>query len=749
MKKLNIAFIWHFHQPNYQQSYDTDFLLPWARLHASKDYLDMLKRMDKFENLKLNFNFSPVLLVALQKYLNGLKDIHLWLLIKDVEELTFQDKIFILNNYFDLNYKNMVLKRPYFTELYNKRANAKELNAEMFTLQQYSDIMANFTLCWIDESFANDYEELKELFAKEKDYTLADRQKIYEIQLDIIKRILSDYKLYQEQNKIEISISPFYHPILPLLIDFKNKEIKDYENLPDNPSYISDAKEQVDLAIDKYIEIFGRKPNGMWLSEQCVCPKTADLLAKKGFNWTVLDEGILAKSLKSEFIRDFEGNLENPFELNINYQTVSKTPLNMLFADSFFANLLNFGYGNYDPKHAANDMYEKIKTIQSKLQSSPKDEHILTIALDGENCWETYQNDGSEFLDTLYGLICSDETLETVLVNEFIEKSKPEVLEVLKPGSWINRNFDLWIGESTKNIAWLYLTSVCEDFQKYKKEQLALELSVQEKKYLKEKLKLAHREILIAQGSDWYWWYGEPNESKSDGIFDFLFRTHLMNVYEMLELEVPQYLTVPLANATTRPLRNPLKEISPSLVCDIDDVLNEWDNAGLIFVPDGPTSNVSRLIKNIYFGYDKENIYFRFELNKNSVQMSYGAIENQIAIYFTSDKSEHFSTVRFVSKNENTIYPIIKNQFSREVRFIFDNYSTSRLFFNKACSYGLWTRTNPKDSQIAYKDVIELKIAYSDLEFENNEFSFFIMDLSNELINEVYPQDVLIDLRKD
>ncbi len=749
MKKLNIAFIWHFHQPNYQQSYNTDFLLPWARLHASKDYLDMLKRMDKFKNLKLNFNFSPVLLVALQKYLNGLKDIHLWLLIKDVKDLTFQDKIFILNNYFDLNYKNMVLKRPYFTELYNKRANAKELNADMFSLQQYADIMANFTLCWMDESFVNDYAELGELFEKEKDYTLNDRLKIYEIQLDIIKRILVDYKIYQDENKIEISTSPYYHPILPLLIDFKNKDIKNFENLPENPSYISDAKEQVDLAVKQYEEIFGRKPNGMWLSEQCVCSKTADLLAKKGFKWTVLDEGILAESLKREFIRDFEGNLENPFELNINYQTSSKTPLNLLFADSFFANLLNFGYGNYDPKLAANDMYEKIKTIQSKLQNSPKEEHILTIALDGENCWETYQNDGSDFLDTLYGLICSDETLETVLVNDFIEKNKPETLENLKSGSWINRNFDLWAGEPTKNIAWLYLTSVCEDFQKFKKENLTPSLSAGEKKLLKEKLELAHREILIAQGSDWYWWYGEPNESKSDGIFDFLFRTHLMNVYEILELDVPQYLTVPLANVATRPLRNPLKEISPSLVCDAEDALKEWESAGLIFVPDGPTSNVSRLIKNIYFGCDKENVYFRFELNKNSVQMSYQGIENQIAIYFTGEKSQHFSPVRFVSKNENTIYPIIKNQFSREVRFIFDNYSTSRLFFNKACPYGLWTRTTPKKSQIAYKDVIELKIAFGDLGFENNEFSFFIMDLSNELINEVYPQDVLIDLKQE
>ena len=119
MKKLNIAFVWHFHQPNYQENYSGDFLLPWVRLHASKDYLDMLKRIDNFKNIKLNFNFSPVLLTALQKYEKGLKDLHLKIFLKHKEELDEHDKIFILNNYFDLNYKNMALKRSYYTSLYN------------------------------------------------------------------------------------------------------------------------------------------------------------------------------------------------------------------------------------------------------------------------------------------------------------------------------------------------------------------------------------------------------------------------------------------------------------------------------------------------------------------------------------------------------------------------------------------------------------------------------------------------------
>ena len=746
MKKLNIAFIWHFHQPNYQSKYDSDFLLPWVRLHASKDYLDMLKKIDKFKNIKLNFNFSPILLSSLQKYAQGAKDLHLRLLIKDENQLSDEDKIFILNNYFDLNYKNMVLARSYFTVLYNKRADAKELNLEMFNLQEYCDIMANFTLCWIDKSFCDDYPNLAYLFQKEKNYTLEERREIYEIQLDIIKRILKEYKTYQDLNKIEVSISPYYHPILPLLFDFKNKEIKDFENLPEGFSREKDAKEQIALGIKKYVEIFGRNPHGMWLSEQCVCPKSTELLSKMGLNWTVLDEGILSKTTKNEFIRDFEGNLENPFNLNINYKTKSKYPLNILFADSFFANLLNFGYGNYDSVNAANDIYEKIKTIQSKLQNSPKENHILTIAMDGENCWETYQDDGTKFLETFYGLIDSDETLETVLVNDFVVNNPPETLENLKSGSWINRNFDLWIGEPTKNVAWLYLSSVCADYDKYSKKLINSIKTQEDKKICSIRIKNARQELLIAQGSDWYWWYGEPNESKSDSIFDYLFRSHLMNVYEILGLEVPQYLNMPLSNASTRPLRNPTKQISPSLTCCNTDENDEWDNAGYIFIPDGPTANMSRLVKNIHFGFDKDYLYFRFELNKKSPKINYQAIENQIAIYFFYENSRYFSPVRFVNKNEN-FYPIIKKHFSNELRFVFDEKKISRIFFNRALPYGLWCQEVAKKSKIVYRDVIELKIAFEDLAFATKEFSFCIIDASNELINEVYPQDVMINIK--
>ena len=228
------------------------------------------------------------------------------------------------------------------------------------------------------------------------------------------------YKKYQSQGRIEISTNPFYHPILPLLLDINEDKYQYSENLPQKSKLMEeDALEQTIKSLDKFESFFGKRPKGIWLPEQCISKKAVQMLSKLDIKWTVADEGILANSIHKEFTRDFEGNLEDPFDLCINYK-INDAKTNIIFADSFFANLVGFGYGNYEGEIAANDFYEKIKTIQNKLENSPKEEHLLTIAMDGENCWESYANDGDEFLNTLYSLIENDSTLETVLVSEFL-----------------------------------------------------------------------------------------------------------------------------------------------------------------------------------------------------------------------------------------------------------------------------------------------------------------------------------------
>ncbi len=748
VKKLNIAFIWHFHQPVYQENYNEDFLMPWVRLHTSKDYYDMLSRIEDFKNIKLNFNISPILVESVERYINGAHDVHSRLLVSDVDALNNEDKNFILQHFFDANYANMILKRGYYASLYNKRYSKDNISTDAFTNQEYADIMANFTLCWVDKRFIEIFPNLKYLMEKEENYTLEDRREIFNIQLEIFKRLADLYRKYQKQNRIEISTNPFYHPILPLLLDIREDKYQYCENLPEKSKLMEeDAAEQVLKSLDTFEKFFGKRPKGLWLPEQCISKKAVQLLSKLGIKWTVADEGILANSIHKEFTRDFEGNLEDPYDLCANYKLVNlKT--NIIFADSFFANLVGFGYGNYEGEIAANDFYEKIKTIQNKLENSPREEHLLTIAMDGENCWESYANDGEEFLNTLYSLIENDSSLETVLMSEFLEKSEPIILDDLSSGSWINRNFDLWIGEPTKNVAWLYLDKTRTALENIKNQLLEEAKNGKEKQQALDIINKAKQEIFIAQGSDWFWWYGEPNESGNDHIFDYLFRAHLKNVYKILQKPHPGYLDVPLISIVGKPVREPKKMITPVIDGSLNEKIDNWADAGYIFLPDSPTFSSGKTIKGIYFGNDETNIYFKFELNKKNITNSKYFLRNQIFLYFRNETRNILSPARTTIRTEN-IYPIIENQFTHEIHFSFNDTEMLPLNMAKSTYGGLWASQLLKKANYAYKDTIEIAISFEDLGVNIGEnVEFCIIAATNTNLNEVYPQDVLLSLKR-
>ncbi len=750
-KKLNIAFIWHFHQPVYQEKFGQDFIMPWVRLHATKDYLDMLLRCEEHKNIKLNFNISATLLKSIQQYNEGIKDLHSKLLITKNNKLTEMDKNFILQYFFDVNYQTMILQREYYAELYNKRYSKDDILINDFTEQEFFDIIANYTLCWIDTKFQLVYEDLKNLSEKQKNYTYEDRLRINEIQSDIISKIIPYYKKFQDEGKIEISTSPYYHPIVPLLLDINESNCAYNENLPTkNPLLAQDAKDQTKKALDYFEEIFGKRPKGIWLPEHCISMNSVEMLNELGVKWTVTDEGILSNTLGREFARDFEGNLEEPFDLCVHYDFESKDiQTNVVFADSFFANLVGFGYGNYEGKVAANDFYEKLKTIQSKLQFSPKKDHLLTIAMDGENCWESYQNDGNEFLDTLYELIENDDTLETVLLGDFIEKAKGEKLDSVASGSWINRNFDLWIGEPTKNLAWIYLDKTRNEIENISKELLKNAKTKKEIEAIQKKINLAKEEIYVAEGSDWLWWYGEPNESSNDHIFDFLFRSHLKNAYAILDKPSPKHLDVHLASIIGKPIRQPRKYITPIVDGVFDPNLNSWTDAGYIFLPDSPTFSSKKTIKGIYYGNDEDNIYLKFELSKNNLASALYFIKNQVYIYFKPENADSASPVRVAARTEN-LYPVLENHFNYELKFSFNEHEIIPPQLLKSTFNGMWQVQLIRKVNYAYKDTIEIALSFDDLGItqKGEKIEFCIVTGSNGNINEVYPQDILLNLTR-
>jgi alpha-amylase/alpha-mannosidase (GH57 family) len=399
-KKLAIAFVWHMHQPSYKDQITGEYIMPWVRLHAIKDYLDMLLILDEFPQMQQTFNLVPLLIEQLQDYaLNEAHDLHSKLTISEVSDLTKKDKTYILDYFFDANYQNLIEPNEEYRILYDKRFNSN-FSIDDFSNQEFSDLMAWFNLAWFDPYWVEHNDELRNLIEKGKNYTLADRIKIIEMQRDIIKQIIPLYKKYWEEGKIEISTSPYYHPILPLLMNFESALIsKPGIQLPETRSlFKNDAKEQILKSFEKFQEVFGQKPSGIWPSEQCISPEVMDLFLDMGIKWTIADEGVLSKTLNKEFVRNFRGINEDPFDICKAYSyEKNDNEVKIVFRDSVLANMINFEYGNHKPEEAANDLYERIKTIQSKLNSSPDSSHLLTIALDGENCWESYHKTAENF----------------------------------------------------------------------------------------------------------------------------------------------------------------------------------------------------------------------------------------------------------------------------------------------------------------------------------------------------------------
>lgn len=726
------------HQPVYQLTPTGDYLMPWVRLHAVKDYLDMVLILEKFPKIKLNFNLVPVLLDSLIDYgENDLHDIHSRLTVTDVEDLTADDKEFIINNFFDANFHSMILPSDEYNRLYQKYQLNPENDINMFSNQEYSDLMALFNLAWFDPIYKNMYPELKKLIKKGKGYTTEDRIKIIDIQRDIIRKIIPTYKKFSDEGKIEITTSPYYHPILPILLDIKGIKKSSETDLPLNLKMELDAKMQTEMALDRMEDIFGKRPRGIWPSEHCVNGKELNLFKELGVDWTISDEGILSNSINFEFVRDFRGYLEDPYHLLKSYK-YKDDGVNIIFRDSVIPNLIGFEYPNHPAEGAANDLYDRIKVIQSKLLSSPDENHLITIAMDGENCWENYTSDGSTFLSTIYSLIENDPSLETVLISDYLDKDTQKPLNKISSGSWVNRNFKLWIDEPLKNLAWTYLKQVRDDFSNYVKQNP-----------LNPNIEAARRELFICEGSDWFWWYGEPNDSGRDNIFDYIFREHLKNIYLFLGLEVPQYLDTPLLSAITKPSRYPKGEFTPVMDGKEKDDEN-WMNAGCIKIPDGPVLKEDKFYDKICFGYDKDNLYLRFYINeylKETRLMSKRV--NQMYVYMRNQsRKQALSPIRIIQKTESLL-PISKEKFHNEMQISIYDGEINLVRLVKAIPNNLWAITSSKTIKAVYDKVVDISIPFESLGVEHGEVLEFLFVNANYGVKDFYiPNDMLLTIKR-
>jgi len=489
-----------------------------VRLHGVKDYLDMVQILEGYPLIHQTFNLVPSLIEQIEDYTNRtVKDKFLELSYKPAADLTAQEKSFILERFFMIDKLRVISTHPRYYELYLKRGRKLE-----FSTQDYLDLQVWFNLAWIDPYFRKNLADLNNLVMKARFFSEQDKQIVLDKQTVILEDIIPVYKKFVSLGQIEVTTSPYYHPILPLLYNTKIALEADTKTTLPRADFIypQDAQAQIDEATKFYAQRFGCLPQGMWPSEESVSEHILPLLIQSGINWIVADEAILFKSLKKKK-RETE-LLYQPYILKR-----KNGNLNIIFRDRNLSDLIGFVYHSWDTKACVDDFMKHLENIANNFKER---DILVTVAMDGENAWEYYMNDGHYFLESLYQKLSAATFVKVVTISEYLKKF-PAKLEIkrLGAGSWIYANFFKWIGNPYKNKAWEYLTKAREELEKIKGEGAKINLG------------LAWKQIYIAEGSDWFWWYGENQLD-----FDRLFRMHLSNFYTIIGKDIPDYLKKPL-----------------------------------------------------------------------------------------------------------------------------------------------------------------------------------------------------------
>jgi len=589
------------HQPNYREPHSKRLLMPWVRLHALKDYLDMPLVAGEYDNIRVTFNLVPSLLDQLELYLNGGTDRHLELSRAAVEQLPTHLRLELLESFFSANPSLMIEPYPRYRALHTKYksgANDRDTLVSLFSSAEIRDLQVWSNLAWVDPRFREE-EPVASLLAKGRHFDEDEKQALLDWQLKLIARILPTYRKLQEEGRIEVSFTPYYHPILPLLCDTHvATEALPSIRLPKQRFiHPEDAERQIALAVEKYRNVFGRELRGMWPSEGSVSEEALSLLARQGIKWAASDEEILSHSLTKSNMSQAEHPIHRIYDYG--------PGLKLFFRDHALSDRIGFVYSTWQARRAVSDFVEHLKRLRTRYLDR-LDNIVVPIILDGENAWEYFPDDGTEFLETLYQTLSEDDEIETVTMSEAVESVEATPLRSVFAGSWINHNFRIWIGHEEDNAAWDCLKATRDTLATFEKEHPDFDRA---------RLDAAWNQVYIAEGSDWCWWYGDEHRSLHNQQFDRIYRQHLTAVYELLDLETPLNLARPIhGGGLVTETVMPDSLVTPQLDGRISHYY-EWAGAGVYDCrkAGGAMHQMQRHISEIYLGFDHESFYIRLD----------------------------------------------------------------------------------------------------------------------------------------
>ena len=631
MSDVALAFFWHQHQPYYPDDLTGENPMPWVRLHGVKDYYGMALHLAEVPEMRCTINLVPSLLVQLHAYTDkGATDRPMQVGRISAKDLSQADAVYLLDQYFMANPEQMIKPSLRFWELYQRRAhghNSAKEALRRFQERDLRDLQTLYNLAWIHPLVFEQDTELKQLRDKGKNYSEEDKHRVLDKHIEILKQIIPLHKKLVEAGQIELTTTPFYHPILPLLFDKKlAREAMPLVKLPRyTGGYLDDAELHVRRAVQQHAELFGVPPRGMWPAEGSVCQAMIPLLAKQGIRWIATDEGILSQSTQGFVSRDANGHARNPSHLYRPYKVrEGDHELNIVFRDHALSDMIGFHYQRSNGTDAANDFMKHLHNIR---QAVPADEPVLvSVTLDGENCWEHYPEGGVPFLRSLYQQCSRDRNVRPVKLGEYLDASPPrDTLPHLFAGSWINHNFAIWIGHDEDNTAWDALHKTREHLIRKSQgsggrgQEAWIGALIPDPRLLTP-IARAWEELYIAEGSDWFWWYGDDHSSAQDALFDCLFRKHLQNVYLLLGETPPSELSRPIKRSGQR-LAYTLPLNFLRIKIDGLETFFEWTNAGH-YACQGERGTMAQVahgpMRDVYFGFSLREFFVRIDFDQRA-----------------------------------------------------------------------------------------------------------------------------------
>lgn len=559
-KFADLVLLWHMHQPDYRDYSSGDFVLPWTYLHAIKDYTDMAYHLERHPKVRAVVNFVPILLDQIEDYCDQfatgqLRDPLLRLLgHESLDDLSEDQRRLVFDACFRSNHTKMISPYPTYKrlfELYNRLQGDGEAALSYLSGQYLSDLLTWYHLVWCGESVRREYALVPHLMSKAEGFTLEDRKQLRDLIGELVSGVIPRYRKLAEAGQIEISATPHFHPLAPLMIDFAcAREAMPDVPLPNSPHYPKGrlrVKEHIRLARQSHRTRFGSEPQGMWPAEGAISTETLEVMDAEGCRWAASGEGVLTNSLrKAQYDLPPRGQyLYRPYCLSEN-----KDGLHCFFRDDHLSDLIGFEYSRWHGRDAAAHFITQVNGI---AQQAPDGETpVVSVILDGENAWEYYPYNGFYFLDDLYSALEANTQIRTTTYSSYLlDQAKQEhskhkhvrELHSIVAGSWVYGNFSTWIGSADKNRAWDLLCTAKQSF----------DLVIASDRLSPTEKAAAESQLRSCESSDWFWWFGDYNPSNSVASFDRLFRHNLTELYHLLKLPPPMNLFEPISRGGGEP----------------------------------------------------------------------------------------------------------------------------------------------------------------------------------------------------